>query len=269
MKCGAENYFFKGLMCKTCKNTEERLFLFPEKEGLSSAYLTGVIYRWEYIQPAAHQIYTTSLDVRRKIHLVLDLDSTLIWALPASQVEESKRRRCCFNVKGSNYDMWVQFRPGVDQFLKEVSANYEISVYTAAELEYARELIRKANDLSWRVDPDNERPKDEGTNWHEIVPVSRVISSAKEGTTVNPNLKDLQNAYLFYQYPQWRNSVVIVDDNMNSWVEANRMHVYVIAQFTGDEGDKELGPCLDYLKSIWREFYMSRLNSVMNRPGFF
>jgi hypothetical protein len=131
---------------------------------------------------------------------------------------------------------------------------FEISIYTAAELEYAKELIRKANHLGWSITPNESLPT---IDWNEIVPISRIYSSGKEFSSV-PNMKDLQNAYLFYQYIHMRNSVVIVDDNISSWIEENRGHIYVVPPFTGDETDTGLTACLEYLKSIYREFFMTR-----------
>ena len=70
-----------------------------------------------------------------KYTLVLDLDETLVHCSTFSELE-----------KGQNgdheQDMIVHRRPGLDEFLKEISELFEIVIFTAGGRDYARKIVR-------------------------------------------------------------------------------------------------------------------------------
>lgn len=93
-----------------------------------------------------------------KMTLVLDVDETLIHSRLSAgqdrfrQAEERKENtRGCEEFKITLEDgetIWVNKRPGLDKFLREMAGKYECIAYTAALKEYAKPL------LDW-LDPTN------------------------------------------------------------------------------------------------------------------
>lgn len=256
----ASAHFLLGYVCRPMKTTAERLFLFFSRilnsNGLRTLAATGVIYKWDQLESVGFESYMEMIEKRKKLHLVLDLDATLIWAVPHADIDEDTRKTG-FRLRNEAYDMCVRFRPGVDRFLMEMGRYFEISIYTAAELRYAQELVEKANQRGWTM------IKNELTDhipWSEIIPTSRIISSGKEGA-VGAELKNLQNTHLYYNRTKKWETVVIVDDNVNSWIPSNRHYIYPIQQFTGDPKDQYLTQCAEYLIRFYVDFFQRNSNN--------
>lgn len=79
-----------------------------------------------------------SLDKRKK--LILDLDETLVHS------SFTKPEHCDFVVpvkyQGASYDIYVQKRPGVDQFLEQLTKHFEIFIFTASMQEYSIPIVK-------------------------------------------------------------------------------------------------------------------------------
>ena len=79
--------------------------------------------------------------------IVFDLDETLIFCASV------KPSGCSLPLKIGRYKFYVQFRPGLNEFLKEVSKYYDIFFFTASDNEYANKVI----DAIWPQTPKSHR----------------------------------------------------------------------------------------------------------------
>ena len=78
-------------------------------------------------------------------HILLDLDSTLVSAIPTEEYDIKKNKQ-----KAEQFTFWdmdgyyiVFERPGLQEFLDWLFANYTVSVWTAASKDYALFVIDK------------------------------------------------------------------------------------------------------------------------------
>jgi RNA polymerase II subunit A small phosphatase-like protein len=71
--------------------------------------------------------------------LVLDLDETLVHSTfePTDDSDLVVR----VTIEGSNYNVYVKMRPGLDEFLEEVAEYYEVVVFTASMAKYADPVL--------------------------------------------------------------------------------------------------------------------------------
>jgi CTD small phosphatase-like protein 2 len=85
----------------------------------------------------------SALPVKRKglplISLALDLDETLVHC----SVEPLENAELTFTVtfNGVDYEVYVRKRPGLEEFLKQVSEWFEVIVFTASQQVYADKLL--------------------------------------------------------------------------------------------------------------------------------
>lgn len=77
--------------------------------------------------------------------LLLDLDQTLLSAEPISEYDSKKHGKRSANLAHHNMDNYylVFERPGLQPFLDFVFENFEVSIWTAASLDYALFIIDK------------------------------------------------------------------------------------------------------------------------------
>jgi len=92
---------------------------------------------WIFEQPQ----YDLGEYVYGKKTIVLDLDETLIHS--CSKEPAHYDHLINFRDNGQSYRMYIQKRPGVDTFLKELSKMFEICIFTASTKEYADPIIDK------------------------------------------------------------------------------------------------------------------------------
>ncbi|KAG6117949.1 hypothetical protein E4U14_007377 [Claviceps sp. LM454 group G7] len=145
---------------------------------------------------------------QRKLNLVVDLDQTIIHACIEPTIGDWQRDTSNPNHEAvkdvrsfqlehdasrgwtTNYVYYVKMRPGLQEFLEEVSQMYELHVYTMGTRAYAQQIARL-------VDPDG---KFFG---------NRVISRDESGSM---EIKSLQRLF-----PVSTNMVVIIDDRSDVW----------------------------------------------------
>lgn len=73
-------------------------------------------------------------------HIVLDLDHTLILSLTAQEI---KTRKVPNSLKVYKFDKYYIFeRPRLEEFLKELTSKYKISVWTAASADYGQFIVK-------------------------------------------------------------------------------------------------------------------------------
>jgi RNA polymerase II subunit A C-terminal domain phosphatase len=144
---------------------------------------------------------------QRKLSLVVDLDQTIIHACIDPTVGEWQRdpsnpnHEAVKHVKGfqlddgprgmsSGFTYYIKLRPGLEEFLEEVSRMYELHVYTMGTRAYALNIARI-------VDPDRR------------LFGNRVISRDENGSITAKSLQRL--------FPVSTNMVVIIDDRADVW----------------------------------------------------
>ncbi|KAL5576992.1 hypothetical protein UlMin_018691 [Ulmus minor] len=148
----------------------------------------------------------------------LDLDETLVHSQPDPPPE-----RFDFVVRpridGEAMNFYVLKRPGVDEFLESLGANYEVVVFTAGLREYASlvlDRLDRKSVISHRLYRDSCKEVD-----------GRLVKDLS-------NLgRDLRN-------------VIIVDDNPNSY-SLQPENAVPIVPFVNDLGDRELGKLVSFL----------------------
>mmetsp|Transcript_31749 Transcript_31749/g.62159 ORF Transcript_31749/g.62159 Transcript_31749/m.62159 type:complete len:160 (+) Transcript_31749:1926-2405(+) len=108
----------------------------------------------------------------------------------------------------------------------------------------------------------------------EIIPPSRVMSSAYTISKFKKGTKDLRMLYPFSRYSDRRNAVVIVDDTMDVWKEREDYTklVYPISRYEGLEPSEvpacfpeqrsSLERCLKQLKALKKQFYATAVKSI-------
>jgi Dullard-like phosphatase family protein len=79
--------------------------------------------------------------------IVLDIDHTLISSYILSEGEKSNEDLTTFDFnfelpyKDEKYIVYIKKRPFLDEFLNYISQNFEIAVFTAADREYATQIL--------------------------------------------------------------------------------------------------------------------------------
>lgn len=74
-----------------------------------------------------------------RLTVVLDLDETLVHA--KTEPIQGSDIRFSVNFDGQNYPVWVCRRPGVNEFVKQLSTFCDVIVFTASQKVYADQLL--------------------------------------------------------------------------------------------------------------------------------
>ncbi|KAK9715720.1 hypothetical protein RND81_06G185100 [Saponaria officinalis] len=178
-----------------------------------------------------------SLLHRKKLHLVLDLDNTLIHAAKSEKNDCKKK-----NNKSSKNDVYeilrgemlVKLRPGARDFLKKASQLFDLSIYTIADEPYARQIAKIL--------------ESDGVRFSRVVSREDCTKMGRKGLDV----------VLSHQ-----RVVLIVDDLDEVWGVEYRGNVIKIQPFTffqkasssSDDDDQELSRVLSILKEVHAMFY--------------
>jgi RNA polymerase II subunit A-like phosphatase len=142
----------------------------------------------------------------RKLSLVVDLDQTIIHATVDPTVAEWQRDpanpnyEAVKNVRsfqlvddgpgGRGCWYYIKLRPGLEEFLDEISKTYELHIYTMGTRAYAQNIAKL-------VDP------------HQKIFGDRILSRDESGSLVVKNLQRL--------FPVDTDMVVIIDDRGDVW----------------------------------------------------
>ena len=159
----------------------------------------------------------------RKLSLVVDLDQTIIHAAVDPTIAEWQKDKDNPNheavkdvrafqliddgpgMRGCWY--YIKLRPGLEEFLKQVSQIYELHIYTMGTRQYAEQI-------AYIVDPDRKFFGD------------RILSRDESGSVTNKNLERL--------FPIDTKMVVIIDDRGDVWKwNANLVRVMPFDFFVG------------------------------------
>ncbi|PRQ16964.1 putative protein-serine/threonine phosphatase [Rosa chinensis] len=148
---------------------------------------------------------------RKKLHLVLDLDHTLLNTTAVGYLTPQERYLLegdhsledVFVVRNSPVDLVTKLRPFVGTFLKEASEMFEMSVYTMGERPYAQQMVKL-------LDPRNEYFGD------------RVVSRDDSTRKFEKNL-DVVCAK--------ESAVLVLDDTQQVWIKQNQDNVVLMRRY--------------------------------------
>ncbi|XP_074313717.1 RNA polymerase II C-terminal domain phosphatase-like 4 [Silene latifolia] len=200
-----------------------------------------------------------SLITRKKLHLVLDLDHTLLHTVHTRELtpvdteylshpslQNWFKEEKLFKV---DEIFLTKLRPNVQAFLEEVSRMFDLSIYTLGTKYYANEMVKILDPKGLYITPSN-------------------IFSAEDCTRPMVKGLDVVNHH--------ERVVLVVDDMKRVWVDhprnvieitpyeffADRKHSWL--RWRGDESEKhgELARVLRELKKIHVAFFDMNVNQV-------
>jgi len=167
-------------------------------------------------------------------HIILDLDETLVHAVPFKELAAAGRAPFG-DFKYHVFDQYVIFeRPHLAEFLRALSAQYTISVWTAASESYAHFIVDNI------LAPLVSRP----------IPVVLHSAHCQKSRALTGILKHLD---ILYEAPPGapkykRGDTILVDDNPG--VLAQNSMVIQIAPFLLKRGDDELARVAEKIARI-------------------
>jgi len=127
----------------------------------------------------------------RKLHLVLDLDHTLLHATTDPRAALWKARRedvrkmvlppSCLQSQSSV--LYVKLRPFLAEFLLALMDKFEITIYTAGTRSYANQIAKiiSRHLVNYEIDKrlEHSQTKDEATNLLKIMPMGKCIDEVE------------------------------------------------------------------------------------------
>eukprot|EP01080_Neovahlkampfia_damariscottae_P005455 gene5455-9268_t len=258
---------FRGL-CVDCGSNLQNFDSYEKKESLDWLNLPGFEAHQSYLIENLYEDDNERLIQQKKLRLVLDLDETLIHTKKVSKNEhieedlmdivehieesfveefyETQQQQIHFQSESffsykeeiphdtfqlGNTWYRVLLRPGVENFLSEVSKDFELYVYTHGTTEYCHKVLKF---LKKRMDflglPFN----------------LQAIHSRKTQKRFKKNLKKMYCK---------RSISVIIDDNPNAWSLEDQNSILTVTPFKGDSNDKELIYLYQYLINVHGLFF--------------
>jgi len=229
---------------------------------------------------------------KKKLHLILDLDKTLIKAFQESNLDSLREMtedshlqegvpiptppkkadglpeelsgtdsfQIDFMFNGKKKVLWIKPRPYLKEFLTQAAKEFEISVLSMGVPQYIAKVI-KGLILKY-------------PSISEAIPPPRVFSSAYTVSKAKMGTKDLRMLYPFCRFKDRRNAVVVVDDTLEVWEgrENYRDLVFPISRYEGVETSEvvkgaksSLQCCLEKLQALRKSFYSQSSLSVESR----
>jgi TFIIF-interacting CTD phosphatase-like protein len=140
--------------------------------------------------------------IEQKLNIILDLDNTLLCAVPLDEVKaypsiyDYLNRNLKWIDMGSFYRIYL--RPHLDDFLDFLFDNYNVSVFTAAERDYAQFVVDKI------IKPQYSHRRLDFVfyRYHNMISL-QVYNSMKD-------LRMLWDIYHMYYFYPW--NTIIIDD---------------------------------------------------------
>jgi RNA polymerase II subunit A-like phosphatase len=216
-------------MCTVCGADMTEANWASETSGTERANInmshdhTGLKVSQNVARRAEHNAQKTLLR-QRKLSLVVDLDQTIIHACVDPTIDKWKNDPSSPNhavvqdirsfwlddaTGGQTY--YIKMRPGLEEFLEEMSTMYEMHVYTMGTRAYAQNIARF-------IDPDKK------------LFGNRVISRNENGGNSTKQLQRL--------FPVSTDMVVIIDDRADVWPNNERNLIKVVPfDFFKGQGD--------------------------------
>ena len=235
-----------------------------------------------------------------KMHLILDLDKTLIKAfktdptslkkledlqrqmrenlgVPEEKADDGKgpddgrpaalRGSDSFKIKfmynGSESELWIKPRPFLKEFLFEAAKRYEVSIVSMGVPQYVGRVIEGLDKIYPGV--------------AELIPPHRFTSSVYTVTKSSRHgFKDPRMMFPFAYFSNRRNTIVIVDDTVDVWKQNKDDYtpmVLPISRYEGcekvevmAEGKSSLKNCLGTLVEVHKRFF-AQARSISQKTG--
>jgi len=169
--------------------------------------------------------------------IVLDLDETLIHGMPIEphSVQQIDNMRRSLEYKVMEDQSYIIFlRPGVRQFLNNICARADVSIWTAASQTYGSFIRELLFDRPWR--------QCKGFFHREH------CEASKAATGHMKNLQWLSEKGAPGMFPHYRH-MVLVDDRQDI-MDSNPSRAIVIDPFVGDPRDGALPATWAFLKTV-------------------
>ncbi|XP_021740674.1 RNA polymerase II C-terminal domain phosphatase-like 4 [Chenopodium quinoa] len=231
-----QHFAFINNSCACCKKTKNKC------DNPTTIQLRYIDPKLSLTLDAIRRVRDRDLETllkRKKLHLVLDLDNTLIHTKKVNLKDRKKNKMGkdddVFEILGG--DWLVKLRPGTCHFLERVSTMFDLSIYTMAEQSYARE-VGKLLEANMGVFDNN-------------FCFTRVISK-EHGTKSDRKGLDVVLSY--------ERVVLNVDDCEEVWGEhkANLIQIKPYNFFNQKsplEDDQDLARVLEVLSTVYNVFY--------------
>lgn len=177
---------------------------------------------------------------QKKLRLVLDLDETLLHSEKVDQQDEDSMdieerdfwiENGVFHFLVGKTEFCVYFRPGVFEFLNDITKNFEVYIYTNGTQNYANKVLQILNHLMTQ----------RRMRWG----ISGIL--ARKGS-YRP-LKKLHNMLCK------RSCSIIVDDSPDVWCPEDGENILRVSPFYGNPNDDELFYLGAYLDMIHKKFF--------------
>jgi Dullard-like phosphatase family protein len=156
--------------------------------------------------------------------LVLDMDETMIRTYREDQDEETEDFR--FLIEGFDEQFRVKLRPGLLEFLEDVSCHYRLAVFTAGKEEYARPILK-------HIDP-------QGKFFERML-----FQHHCDQSTFTKDLRLIETDL---------SNVVLLDNNPNAFLQP-RNGMSIIDFYGENDLDRELAMVSGFLKSCSNSRY--------------
>jgi len=194
--------FVRHGICFACKKKVSCV------HGREFGYLfSGLRLSHEAVSFTKHLTTLVSVYGRKKLHLVLDLDHTLIHSMKTSNLSKAEKYLIKEEKSGSRKDLHkynnrlVKFRPFVEEFLKEANKLFTMTAYTKGGSTYGQAVVRM-------IDPN------------KIYFGDRIITRKE-----SPDLKTLDLVLADER------GIVIVDNTLNVWPHHKRNLLEITSYF--------------------------------------
>ncbi|XP_010477263.1 PREDICTED: RNA polymerase II C-terminal domain phosphatase-like 4 [Camelina sativa] len=207
-----DHFFVRYGICCNCRSTVDRDY------GRAFDYLVHGL-QLSHKAVSATKTHTTQLacENEKKLHLVLDLDHTLLHSVTVSRL--SKAEEYLLGESYSRNDLWtlgtemlIKLRPFVHEFLKEANELFSMYVYTMGNRDYAQAVLKL-------IDPK------------KVYFGDRVITREESGFT---KTLDLVLAH--------ERGVVIVDDTRQVWSDDHNRNLLQITKYNFFRDYDHVGP---------------------------
>ncbi|GAB5359853.1 hypothetical protein AAMO2058_000577700 [Amorphochlora amoebiformis] len=251
------------------------------KSGVTGLRFKAFVVPERLLQNFAENWYQGTLS-ERKLHLILDVDKTLIKAFQENQLHtitklkkdaHLNRRKAMpsqrkasdglpveladtesfkieFQYNQKKKELWIKPRPYLKEFLTEVSKDFEISLLSMGVPQYLAQVVQGISKICPMI--------------KKSIPPHRVLSSAYTMGKARKGNKDLRMLYPFCRFGNRRNTVAIVDDTTEVWGGRENFCdlVYPISRYEGLESyevfsdtESSLRKCLEKLKVLKAKFF--------------
>ena len=192
----------------------------------------------------------------KKLNYILDLDNTLISAVPTEEYDFKKFRNKAKKFDFENMDdYYIIFqRPGLQDFLDYLFENFNVSIWTAATKDYALFIIEK---IILKDRPERK------IDWIFFSKHCNVSERHKNGT------KDLSMLWEYYKIANYNvyNTVILDDYDEVYKTQPDNCIIADAFEFTDEnsENDNFLPSLLPKLKSLNDKSLASEIDKINNK----